>query len=414
MSEIIDNQKQQRINIMKGLVRKLHDGEDSEKVKSQLENLLDKADYTDVFAMEIQLIEEGIPQENIQKLCDTHTHVLKSQLDAQETPQTIPGHPVHTFFQENIALTEKTGLVKLLIKEIEKSTDENALPKMREIQQHLNDLMDVDKHYRRKENLLFPYFEKNDKPGPPAVMWGKDDEVRDLLKTTISGLQQIDAITKSEAVAFNEMAILPSVVAVEEMVYKENKIMFPIALDMLSESDWYQIYVQSDEIGYCLYAPEFQWTPSEDVDLSEIKLENIGVKVQMPTGSFSVEELISMFSVFPFDITFVDKDDNVRFFSNSPDRVFDRNRAILGRKVQYCHPPSSVNIVNQILDDFKSGKQERARFWIQMGPKLIYIVYYALKDNDGNYSGTLEVTQDVTEIKELEGEQRLLSYDKSN
>ncbi len=411
MSEIIDNQKQQRVNIMKDLVRKLHDGEDSEKVKSQLEDLLDKADYSDVFAMEIQLIEEGIPQENIQKLCDTHTDVLKSHLDAQEIPQTIPGHPVHTFFQENIAINEKTGLVKLLIKDIENSSERDALPKMREIQQHLNDLMDVDKHYRRKENLLFPYFEKNRKPGPPAVMWGKDDEVRNLLKTTISGLQQIDEITKSEAMPFNEMAVLPAVIALEEMVYKENKIMFPIALDMLSESEWYQIYVQSEEIGFCLYVPEFIWTPSEDVDIEEIKLKNIDGIVQMPTGSFSVEELISMFCAFPFDITYVDKNDDVRFFSNSPDRVFDRNRAILGRKVQYCHPPSSVHIVNQILDDFKSGKQKRARFWIQMGQKLIYIVYYAIRDAEGNYSGTLEVTQDVTEIKELKGEQRLLSYD---
>jgi uncharacterized protein len=413
MSELIDNNKQKRVDMMKVLVRKLHeeDGENSEKIKLQLETLLDKADYADVFAMEIQLIEEGIPQENIAKLCDTHTHVLRSQLDAQETPKTIPGHPVHTFMQENIAITEKTGMVKLLITEIEASTNEDALPKMREIQQHLNDLMDVDKHYRRKENLLFPFFEKNDKPGPPAVMWGKDDEVRDLLKTTISGLQQIDAISKSEAVAYNEMAVMPTMLATEEMIYKEEKIMFPIALDMLTETEWYEVYVQTDEIGFCLYVPEFKWTPSDNVDIDEIKLENIGGKVQMPTGSFTVEELISMFSVFPFDITFVDKNDDVRFFSNSPDRVFDRNRAILGRKVQYCHPPSSVHIVNKILEDFKSGTQNVAKFWIQMGPKLIYIVYYALRDKDGGYNGTLEVTQDISEIKALEGEQRLLSYE---
>ena len=131
----------------------------------------------------------------------------------------------------------------------------------------------------------------------------------------------------------------------------------------------------------------------------------------MPTGSFSLDELIATFSALPFDLTFVDKDDTVRYFSPGKERIFDRSRAILGRKVQYCHPPKSVHIVNQIVKDFKAGKQERARFWINMGGKLIYICYYAVRDTAGGYLGTLEVTQDLTEVRSLEGEQRLLTYD---
>ena len=412
MSELINN-RQNRIEIMKTLVRQLHDGRAADKVKHQLETMLAEADYSDVFRMEIQLIEEGIPQESIQDLCDSHTHVLRKQLDLQETPETVPGHPVHTFIQENAALTERTGMVKLIVSEIEAMDDhEDALPKMRKIQLNLNELMDTDKHYRRKENLVFPYFEKKDVPGVPAVMWGKDDEVRELLKETIAGLQGIDSILAEEAKAYNVFTTLPAVEAVDEMIYKEEKVFLPTALDLLSQVEWYEIYSQTEDIGYCLYVPEFEWMP-DDVDMDALKPPSVDGKIQLPTGSFTLEEMIAMFQTLPFDMTFVDKDDNVRFFSDSPERIFDRTRAILGRKVQYCHPPSSVNIVNQILEDFKSGKEDKARFWINMGPKLIYIVYYAMRGKNNEYMGTLEVTQDLTDIKGIDGERRILTYDRS-
>ncbi len=150
----------------------------------------------------------------------------------------------------------------------------------------------------------------------------------------------------------------------------------------------------------------------EGIDLSDLAPSvSKSDRVQMPTGSFQLEELIRTFSALPFDLTFVDKDDTVRYFSPGKNRVFERSRTILGRKVQYCHPPKSVHIVNQILADFKSGDQDQARFWIQMGPRLVYIVYYALRGEDGSYQGTLEVTQDATGIRELDGERRLLEYD---
>ena len=131
------------------------------------------------------------------------------------------------------------------------------------------------------------------------------------------------------------------------------------------------------------------------------KVSAQGGRIQMPTGSFDLEELISAFKTMPFDLTFVDKDDTVRYFSPGADRIFDRSRTILGRKVQYCHPPKSVRTVNQIIADFKEGKQDRARFWINLGPRFIYITYYALRSDKGDYLGTLEVTQDLTELRQL-------------
>ncbi|TFG95735.1 MAG: DUF438 domain-containing protein [Calditrichales bacterium] len=413
MSEIINN-RQQRIDIMKGLIRQLHQGVPEEKIKEQLETMLDQAEYADVFLMEVQLIQEGIPQESIQELCDTHTRVLKKHLDLQETPETIPGHPVHTFVQENKELTKTTQQIRYLVEQMGKMDPQlDATESMREIQGHLNLLMDVDKHYRRKENLLFPYFEKKDFPGPPAVMWSKHDETREMLKLILDGLHQINRIDGHEAQAFNTLAVIPALDAIEDMIYKEEKIMLPTAMDLLTEQEWYEIYIQSEEIGYCIYVPEFTWQPVGGLHKEINEVAAKGNRIQMPTGSFDLSELIASFSIMPCDLTFVDKDDTVRYFSPGKDRVFDRTRAILGRKVQYCHPPKSVHIVNQILKDFKAGTQERARFWIQMGPKMIYIVYYALRDDKGGYLGTLEVTQDVTEIRQLDGERRLLEYDEN-
>lgn len=411
MSELIDNRKE-RVEIMKSLIRRLHYGETEERVKAQLETMLSEADYSDVFLMEVQLIQEGIPEESIRELCDTHTRVLKKHLDLQETPETVPGHPVNTFVQENRELTKTTGQIRLLMEKVEGMPDEeDATVQMREIQQLLNNLMDVDKHYRRKEQLLFPYFEKNDLPGPPAVMWGKHDEARELLKQTIAGLQQTESMDASEAKAYNLFTVNAVVEAIDDMVYKEEKILFPTALNLLTEQDWYEIYLQSDEYGYCLFDPEFEWTPEGGIHKEVRKPAAQDGRIQMPTGKFSLDELIGVFSTMPFDLTFVDKDDTVAYFSPGKERIFDRSRAILGRKVQYCHPPKSVHIVNQIVKDFKAGVQDRARFWINMGEKLIYICYYAVRDGTGNYMGTLEVTQDLTEARQLEGEQRLLMYD---
>lgn len=413
MSELINN-RQKRIETMKALVRQLHSGIAEAQVKHQLETLLDEADYSDVFMMEVQLIQEGIPAEDIQALCDTHTRVLKKHLDLQEAPETIPGHPVHTFICENRELTKTTTQIRLLIGDLQVLPDDaDAIPLLREIQSLFNNLMDVDKHYRRKENLLLPYFEKNNLSGPSSVMWGKDDEVRRLLKLTIEGLQQVEAITAAEAKAYCLFAVMPALDAVDDMVYKEEKILFPTALTLLTEQEWYDIYLQCDEYGYCLYEPEFEWAPQGGVhrEIRQSLAQN--GRIQTPTGNLELEELIHVLRCLPFDLTFVDKADTVRYFSPGAERVFERSRAILGRKVQYCHPPKSVHVVNQILKDFKSGKQDSARFWINLHGKMVLIAYYAVRNEQGEYLGTLEVTQDITEIRQLEGERRLLMYDRS-
>jgi uncharacterized protein len=208
-----------------------------------------------------------------------------------------------------------------------------------------------------------------------------------------------------------ELVFNPAVKAVDEMIYKEENILFPMSMDVLTEHEWYEIYTQSDEIGYCLVSPSAEWIP-EDVSAAVSESNTSNGRIQLSTGSFSSEELEGIFNSLPYDLTFVDKDDNVRFFSHGEERIFQRNKAILGRKVQNCHPPQSVHIVEQILNDFKSGVQDSAKFWIQMRGMFVYITYYAVRNKNREYLGTLEITQDIAPLQKLEGERRLLTYDK--
>ena len=131
-------------------------------------------------------------------------------------------------------------------------------------------------------------------------------------------------------------------------------------------------------------------------------------KVVFEMGHLSKEELETILNTLPVDITFVDKEDTVRYFSRSKERIFPRTKAVIGRKVQQCHPQKSIHKVNQILDDFRNGRRDVAEFWIQLKGRLIYIRYFALRDKNREYLGCLEVTQDITEIKKIEGEKRLL------
>ncbi len=411
MSELINN-RQKRIEILKQLIRQLHQGEEEKEVRAKIEQLLPDLDYSDVFTAEMQLIQEGIPPQSIQQLCDAHTRLLRAQLDRQQVIEVPVGHPLHTFLQENRELRRVTAQIRHLVQQLETLPDEqDATEQVHAIQKLMNELTDVHKHYLRKEYLLFPYFEKNNLMGPPTVMWGKHDEARHLLREAISRLQSQRAFTAAEAKEHVRQAVLPAIEAVEEMIYKEEKILFPVALSLLTEQDWYEIYLQSDEYGYCLYSPEREWVPEGGVQMQIRQPTASGGRIRMPTGSLTLEELIALMGTLPFDLTFVDKDDTVRYFSPGKERIFSRSKAVLGRKVQYCHPPKSVHIVDQILNDFKSGKQDRARFWIHLHGRLVYICYYAVRNEQGEYLGTLEVTQDLTEVRSLEGERRLLMYD---
>jgi DUF438 domain-containing protein len=189
--------------------------------------------------------------------------------------------------------------------------------------------------------------------------------------------------------------------------YKENNILFPTALQVIAGDEWKDIRHQFDELGYCCFTPEPARVIIDKGEAPASKPEVEGM-VSFETGALSAEELEALLNTLPVDVTFVNKDDTVRYFSESKDRIFPRAKAIIGRKVQQCHPQKSVHVVNQILDDFRSGKRDVAHFWINLKGRLIYICYFAVRGKNGDYLGCLEVTQDITAIKKIEGEKRLL------
>ncbi|HDP98009.1 MAG TPA: DUF438 domain-containing protein [bacterium] len=410
MSELINN-AEKRKQLLKHMILQLHKGEAPESVRKQLIRLMGQVPYNDVVAVEQELIAEGLPQEEVLKLCDIHTAALDGAIDLSGARTAPAGHPVHTFKEENRALMREVDELTTLYDQAEGLKSDEEIPELFfEIQRHFNALSDVEKHYLRKENLLFPFLEKHGITGPPQVMWGKHDEARELLKAAFEALGESKTMSVDEANTVVEMVLKPASKAVEEMIGKEEEILFPMTLDTLTDQEWHEIYNQSIEIGFCLYDPDVEWKPENVID--ETAATPAEGKIQLPSGSFTVEELTNILNTIPFDLTFVDKDDKVRFFTQGKERIFSRNRAILGRDVQKCHPPSSLNVVERILDDFKSGKQDRSAFWIQMDGKFIMIEYFAMRNENGEYLGTLEVSQDLTEKRQLEGEQRLLDYSK--
>jgi DUF438 domain-containing protein len=409
MSEFINNSTQ-RVNKLKELILKLHEGVTVEETRKELTEAMAAVPYGEVVRAEEELIAGGLPKEEILKFCDIHTDALKGKIDTSAAKSVPDGHPVHTFIKENDEIIKTTAKIRSIVNEIKGKEDTaDASDEMMQMRTLFNSLMDVEKHYLRKENLVFPFLEKYNITGPPMVMWGKHDEIRSFLKSSMQIFESSPNPSIEELNGYIEFMFEPTLKAIEEMIYKEEKILFPMCLDALTEIDWYEIYQQSDEIGFTLYFPQAEWKPTE---LSDIDLKKPDTKkIKLPTGSFTPEELEGIFNSLPFDLTFVDKEDNVRFFSHGEERIFQRNKAILGRKVQYCHPPSSVHIVNQILDDFKSGKQSSAKFWINFRGMYVLIAYYAVRNERNKYLGTLEVTQDIAPLKKIEGERRLLTYD---
>ena len=408
MSEHIDNSKFRKTKL-KELILKLHTGGSQESVRQELLVSLSKIPYGEVVEVEQELIEEGLPEEEVLRLCDAHSAVLEGTVDLSAS-KTIPeGHPVDVLLQENKELKRLANNTSEELFIIKHRTGEDFSGAVLKIRGAFNQLMDVDKHYQRKEYLIFPYLEKAGITGPPKVMWGKHDEIRDLIKGSIEILQT-PVLTKEDLVASAEIILDPALKAVFDMTIKEEEILFPMLMDTLADGDWYEVQKQSLEIGYCLYDPKVEWKPAgiEPENINTIQKE--GGNIQLPTGGFTAEELLAILNTLPVDITFVDRNDKVKYFSQSSDRIFQRNRAILNRDVRHCHPPASAHIVDKILEDFKSGRQNRAPFWINMKGRMIHIEYFALRNEDGKYLGTLEVSHDLTGYRQLEGEQRILSY----
>jgi len=410
MSELINNSRI-RIDELKKLILDLHKGIDVETTREKLKQSMGSIPYGEVVQAEEELIAEGLDREDVLQFCDLHSEALKGALDTSHAKKIPEGHPVDIFIKENREIEKVIDRLKHIFVEASmRKENDSADDLLMKVRSEFNSLMDIEKHYLRKENLVFPFLEKYNITGPPMVMWGKHDETRSFLKSSFALFDEAKNIDAKSFLDFVELMFNPTIKSIEEMIYKEEQILFPMCMDTLTEIDWYEILTQSEDIGYCLYYPEIKWKPTF-VEKEEITFDT-SERIRFETGSFTKEELEAVLNTLPVDITFVDKDDKVKYFSNGKSRIFARPKAVLGRQVQFCHPPSSVHIVNQIVDDFKSGRQDAAKFWINMHGKFIHIAYYAVRNSNNEYLGTLEVSQELDEYRNLTGERRILQYDK--
>lgn len=416
MSEMINNRDQRRA-VLQSLIRQLHEGRSVDEVREQFSATFADVSAAEIAAVEQDLIREGMDPKEIQRLCDVHAAVFKgsiAEIHQPADPSERPYHPAAVFRHENRALEK---LLSALDESAARLTRPDPAAAHADLTAGLERLAALDRHYSRKENLLFPFLEQHNITAPPKVMWGVDDEIRTRLRNVRRDVSAWDGTPSAGGILAEDLQALTG--RIREMIFKEEHILLPMSLENLTDTEWRRIAAESPEIGFCLIEPASvpSWpeddkpadSPDDAADFFAGQGELPAGLLRFASGLLHLDEISAVFDTLPFDITFVDADDTVRYFSQGRDRIFDRTKAIIGRKVVRCHPPASMAVVEKILADFKAGVKEHEDFWIQMGPRLILIRYYAVRGVQGRYLGTLEVTQDITPIRALSGEKRLLS-----
>jgi PAS domain S-box-containing protein len=397
-----------RKQVLKGLLKRLHEGADPERIKEECRKTLGDIPPAEMAMVEDELVKEGLHREELQKFCDIHLSLLKESFDT-ERPLAPAGHPIRILMEEHKMLLQFAEELKNVAGEIKAAKDfVSAGDKKNQLKHIAEHLRDSDSHYMREENVLFPSLEKHGIKEPPAVMWMEHDRIREVKKSVYRVVDNYKVGAFADFVRQLDEVALALAEILSSHFYKENNILFPAALEVIGGNEWLEIRHQFDEMGYCCFTPEPAMVAFGE-SRKPVETQEVKGMVSFETGNLSREQIEAIFNNLPVDVTFVDKDDTVCYFSQSEDRIFPRAKAIIGLKVQQCHPQKSVHVVNQILEDFKSGKKDSAQFWINLQGKLVHIRYFAVRKN-GGYLGCLEVTQDITDIKKIEGERRLLQY----
>ena len=402
MSELFGRDRKE---ILKEIIRKIHQGADPEEVKAQFRNLLQGVSALEIARAEEELIREGLPREEAQRLCEAHLAVFREGLREEKPTLAPPGHPVHILMEEHRILLEHAEELLSLVGRLSEAG--KLEPEIREHLSHLAEhFRDSESHYIREENVLFPYIEKHGITEPPAIMWMEHNQIREVKKKLYQLVENAPATPFPQFLQELTSTSRSLQNWLNTHFHKENNILFPLSLQVLSREEWADIRLQFDELGYCCFTP-VEALPAMPEVREPAKLELEG-EITFDTGALTPQELEAILNALPVEITFVDKNDTVRYFNRAETRTFPRTRAVLGRKVQQCHPQKSIHVVNKIIEEFKAGVRDVAEFWINHRGRFIHIRYFPVRSPQGEYLGVLEVTQDITEIKKLEGEKRLL------
>ena len=444
----------ERIEVLKSILLDLHNGASAESVQE-----LFNKHFAGVSAIEISLMEHelmnsdtGVTFEDVMSLCNVHANLFKGAIQDVEVADTDhSGHPVQIFKQENLALRAALMRVRRLLSTYESTEDEELLPEIRKgLQRQLGLVGQFDVHYQRKEELMFPIMESYGHDSPPKVMWGVDDQIRDLFQEAKIAAEQLpDTSIQEVKDKFETFAA-----EFEAMIFKEESILLMILLESFTQDDWLKIAEESDAYGYAIIKPTEKWiparqsfseeeagnaadegseapasteqasdgrfeqvidTPDGQVTISfkpkEKKEQTFNRDSQQPFGYgyLSVTEANLILDHLPMEITFVNKDDIFQYYNASvpaDEMIFKRTPSQIGRNVELCHPPKFLDKVRRIFKDLREGERDKFEMWFKSESrgKFVHVTYAAVRDEAGEFQGVLEYVQDIQPFRDIDSD----------
>lgn len=403
MSELINNTHKRQKELYAFASGMVAGEKGSELVEKHRESI-DGVTPRDVIYVIDRLVKDQTPMDILKIAINKILNMFHKGLKTHEPHIPESNLFLNTLLNENRELEKRLNAIRPVFKEINnKELNADAKKaKLNELAPMIEDLRTFDLHYIKKENILFPYIEKVwTDYRCLAVMWSFHDDIRSEIKLIID-LCKLDK--SPDMKVFNRL-VGDLFFHMYAIVFREEYILFPEAIRAIIPADWNDMHEQTFEIGFSYIDTPAK--PETTMIQQKNALSNDGM-VDLDTGKVSIEQLIQVFNHLPVDISFIDQNDEVRFYSDPPHRIFPRSKAVIGRKVHNCHPPESVAIVEELLQSFKNGEKNHEWFWIQMQGKFLLIRYYAVRNSKGEYQGTIEVSEDITEIRKLDGQKRLL------
>lgn len=385
--------------VLKDLLLRLHAGENPETIKQDFEEHFSGVSAFEIAVMERRLLGEGIEVTDIMKLCNIHAAMFIGSIEQPQniSPETEKsGHPVQVLKQENLAIESSLDRIKRLLEVYLESPDaeiKDGLLKQLAI------LWQFDRYYDRKENAMFPIMERYGITVPPKVMWGVDDDIRELFKNVHALVESGQLVHLPEAFAALKYEL-------EEMIVKEEEILLPMIMDVFNEDDWISIAEDSEAIGYCIVRPEAKWKPERTTFETVAEEETITPDSNIPfnVGALTPKELDKILNMLPLELSFVDADNIVKYYNQGTgEKAMQRTKNAIGRHVINCHPPKSYPIVEKLLADLKEGIKDSETLWFHVRGKFVMITYAAVREDDGTFMGTLEYVQEIQSIIDLDG-----------
>ncbi|MGQ5708314.1 DUF438 domain-containing protein [Lactobacillus sp. PSON] len=397
-------EKERQEAILK-ILHYIQNGGDFQTARKMFKDSFDKVDVSEITEAERTLIAQGLDPRDIQYLCNVHADVFKGNIEEKVESKAFktPGHPVHTIKLENMVISSLIDDYLLPnLQEWEQTNNEKTLIK---IQKALNDLETIDRHYTRKEVSIFPIMNKYGITAPPQVMWGVDDKIRSLIHASQKAAEiPVDKDKLHKLITEVSHEVL-------EMIFKEEKIMIPMIDEVASVEDWANVKSEESQIGYTLIAKPVNWKPELPQPTSSIiNIDRLNsFFINFKEGSLNLEQLSAILDLLPFALTFVDENDKVVYFGGGAE-IYPHSKNSIGNSVFECHSAKSRPIIKKIFHDFHAGTKDKIEYWFKpkkLG-KMLYLRYYAVRDEANKYLGCLEVAEDITNIQKLTGEKKTM------